>query len=412
MYPNQSNDSYSSENASVLCLYAYILASTQHDLHIEPSSYRKYSGRKLIDMFNYQRSFISNNIQTPNGADPALDFGWTDHGASSLAHHRHPTGGLGLGRPSNPMMPLGQPWFNQQLTEVRKTIITPRGIQIHSVVDIPAPAVRLLPRLPQSPFWGQTLALRAPLLNSQLAVRNQSFVDNVSLPPIPTLNWPPTNTASMPGVPVGQAPALDVKPIRSCPAPQLPVPNMNNWNNLANLDSLLPSSRTPMIGAKTEPDKVPEHESDGEGEDSEETEEDNHDSNDGRTHSLPHQKHGPYTCPKCNLVFQISQSFASHVLGHYKHETAAERRRRYIAKYKKKGLQLTQSSHGLTVAHKSFKENRHEVGRLKKNPNQGTVRCEFAAVENKGDEPPQLDLRKPSTSSSGSIVRVKEELND
>lgn len=72
---------------------------------------------------------------------------------------------------------------------------------------------------------------------------------------------------------------------------------------------------------------------------------------DGRTHSLPHSKYGPYVCPNCSgAVFATSQLFAAHVSSvHYKYETLAERRKRLAAKYKKKNLQVVQTSEGLTI---------------------------------------------------------------
>uniref|UniRef100_A0A803PX49 C2H2-type domain-containing protein n=1 Tax=Cannabis sativa TaxID=3483 RepID=A0A803PX49_CANSA len=54
---------------------------------------------------------------------------------------------------------------------------------------------------------------------------------------------------------------------------------------------------------------------------------------DGRTHSLPYKKYGPYTCPKCKRVFTTSQHFAAHMGSHYKYETKAQRKKRLLAKY-------------------------------------------------------------------------------
>ncbi|OAY54636.1 hypothetical protein MANES_03G090200v8 [Manihot esculenta] len=65
---------------------------------------------------------------------------------------------------------------------------------------------------------------------------------------------------------------------------------------------------------------------------------------DGRTHSLPHKKHGPYTCPRCLKVFLTSQNFAAHTTTHYKHETLDERRKRWAAKYRKKYLHFVHQS--------------------------------------------------------------------
>ncbi|XP_062083386.1 uncharacterized protein LOC133789609 [Humulus lupulus] len=56
-------------------------------------------------------------------------------------------------------------------------------------------------------------------------------------------------------------------------------------------------------------------------------------SSDGRTHSLPYRKYGPYTCPKCKKVFKTSQLFAAHMGSHYKYESKAQRKRRLLAKY-------------------------------------------------------------------------------
>ncbi|XP_058774211.1 uncharacterized protein LOC131648477 [Vicia villosa] len=58
---------------------------------------------------------------------------------------------------------------------------------------------------------------------------------------------------------------------------------------------------------------------------------------DGRIHSLPFKKYGPYTCPKCYEVFNTSQKFASHVMSsHYKFESEEEKKKRYISKIKKR----------------------------------------------------------------------------
>ncbi|CAK8574408.1 unnamed protein product [Lathyrus sativus] len=57
---------------------------------------------------------------------------------------------------------------------------------------------------------------------------------------------------------------------------------------------------------------------------------------DGITHSLPHQKYGPYICPKCNQVFVTSQKFASHASSHYKLESKEERKKRYMSRIRKR----------------------------------------------------------------------------
>ncbi|KAG2266808.1 hypothetical protein Bca52824_073887 [Brassica carinata] len=56
---------------------------------------------------------------------------------------------------------------------------------------------------------------------------------------------------------------------------------------------------------------------------------------DGRTHSLPYEKYGPYTCPKCNSVFNTSQKFAAHMSSHYKNETKKKEMRGIVQGLKK-----------------------------------------------------------------------------
>lgn len=70
---------------------------------------------------------------------------------------------------------------------------------------------------------------------------------------------------------------------------------------------------------------------------------------DGMTHSLPHRKHGPYTCPKCRAVLSSSQSFAAHASTHYKAESFEERNKRLETKYKKKILLHVQSDGGVKI---------------------------------------------------------------
>ncbi|KAG7636291.1 putative transcription factor C2H2 family [Arabidopsis thaliana] len=79
---------------------------------------------------------------------------------------------------------------------------------------------------------------------------------------------------------------------------------------------------------------------------SQENEKSNNDHNDGRTHSLPYEKYGPYTCPKCNGVFDTSQKFAAHMSSHYKNETSEEREQRIRAKNKRKFCKLNREING------------------------------------------------------------------
>lgn len=82
---------------------------------------------------------------------------------------------------------------------------------------------------------------------------------------------------------------------------------------------------------------------------------------DGVTHSLPCQKYGPYTCPRCFGKFQTSQMFAAHVSSHYKHETRAQRRRRLMARLKTRNLRFKRSGEGITlVPEKKVAETKEE----------------------------------------------------
>ncbi|KAF2286297.1 hypothetical protein GH714_013432 [Hevea brasiliensis] len=78
---------------------------------------------------------------------------------------------------------------------------------------------------------------------------------------------------------------------------------------------------------------------------------------DGRTHSLPHNKYGPYTCPRCMSVFLTSQKFAAHMSSHYRNETGDEKRTRLFAKHKNicHQLFLEQAAGGLTILPSSSK---------------------------------------------------------
>ncbi|CAL1398133.1 unnamed protein product [Linum trigynum] len=69
-----------------------------------------------------------------------------------------------------------------------------------------------------------------------------------------------------------------------------------------------------------------------------------HRSNPGRTHSLPHRKHGPYGCPRCNEVLPTPQAFAAHARGHYKNESKEERDERLAARKRRSGFAFVGSS--------------------------------------------------------------------
>lgn len=76
---------------------------------------------------------------------------------------------------------------------------------------------------------------------------------------------------------------------------------------------------------------------------SEEDEESYDDQYHGRTHSILYEKYGPYTCPKCEGVFDTSQNFAAHMLSHYKSETNKKRVKRLLTRNKRKYRNLIAS---------------------------------------------------------------------
>ncbi|CAK8574409.1 unnamed protein product [Lathyrus sativus] len=72
---------------------------------------------------------------------------------------------------------------------------------------------------------------------------------------------------------------------------------------------------------------------------------------DGRIHSLPFKKHGPYTCSKCYKVLDTSQKFANHVASaHYKLESEEERKKRYMSRIRKRSnLKIQKLNNGTTT---------------------------------------------------------------
>lgn len=78
---------------------------------------------------------------------------------------------------------------------------------------------------------------------------------------------------------------------------------------------------------------------------------------DGRTHSMPYKKYGPYTCPRCNKILVTSQLFAAHIGSHYRNETSEQRRKRQLVRYGKKHLRLVKSRDEISIVPcKPFKE--------------------------------------------------------
>lgn len=134
------------------------------------------------------------------------------------------------------------------------------------------------------------------------------------------------------------------------------IPNYSHFQN--------PSENQPLKESNSNPLKflIPVNANSN----SDDHEEESTDQGDGRTHSLPCKKYGPYTCPKCKGVFFPSQSFAAHMGSHYKYESSAERKRRQAAKCKRNGRRSTMHKKAQTAM--KIEEKDDEVERKEEVP--------------------------------------------
>jgi|UniRef100_B9GYK7 hypothetical protein len=122
-------------------------------------------------------------------------------------------------------------------------------------------------------------------------------------------------------------------------------PNLNLGQN-HNLETSQLDIDQVRINPRDEARDIPNNQSSTSSEDEEEM-----GLNDGVTHSLPHQKYGPYICPRCKKICETSQTFAAHMLTHYRVENKEQRKRRLAAKNKKKNLhQIHSRGNGLTIS--------------------------------------------------------------
>ncbi|KAJ4724129.1 C2H2-like zinc finger protein [Melia azedarach] len=128
---------------------------------------------------------------------------------------------------------------------------------------------------------------------------------------------------------------------------------------------------------------------------------------DGRTHSLPFKKYGPYKCPKCSGEFDVSQTFAAHMWSHYKNETSAERKKRLAERYKKINLRLpVQPGDGVAIASESLNEEMKVHTRKRKNRGEGKSEDE---VKDEVQEPVKDDPSANAEKSHSNMTKVKEE---
>ncbi|GKU94168.1 hypothetical protein SLEP1_g7696 [Rubroshorea leprosula] len=131
---------------------------------------------------------------------------------------------------------------------------------------------------------------------------------------------------------------------------------------------------------------------------------------DGRTHSLPSRKYGPYKCPwpRCMRVLPTSRRFAAHTLSHYAHETAAQRKRRRMER--SRNVRLRASHH---IAHGSPVWPMEAAGTLQRQRRREVVNIE--AEESAGENEPEMQLVVHDDATSSAVgesslgVKIKRE---
>ncbi|KAK7343237.1 hypothetical protein VNO77_11831 [Canavalia gladiata] len=138
---------------------------------------------------------------------------------------------------------------------------------------------------------------------------------------------------------------------------------------------------------------------------------------DGRLHSLPYKKNGPYTCPKCKHVFGTSQRFAAHVSSnHYKYETKEQRRKRLMAKIRGRSLRIHRVNDGLTFVPVSSSSSaaagnnsnqNHEGARFGEGGFAATVKVEAVEVESVEVVPPPPPSGKELVVAGAGGVKIK-----
>ncbi|XP_021728871.1 uncharacterized protein LOC110695942 [Chenopodium quinoa] len=77
--------------------------------------------------------------------------------------------------------------------------------------------------------------------------------------------------------------------------------------------------------------------------------------------SHPYKKYGPYTCPKCHVVFENGNRYSAHTQIHYKDETPDERKKRRESKIRKREMHLANSADGITVMPGSLQQGEEPI---------------------------------------------------
>ncbi|CAK7339197.1 unnamed protein product [Dovyalis caffra] len=216
-----------------------------------------------------------------------------------------------------PLIGLGQYAVGQKLTETRRIYVTPSGVRVHTVTEYSSFAQThqfqaIPPSQPMINFMSLD-QIRRSIANSDTAVLNPEPV-----------------SVCAPGTFMAQN------------------PHDHNQNLDQNQNPETNQLDTAQVGIPEDQGRVPSNQINTSSDSSEDLQE--MDLGDGRTHSLPHQKYGPYTCPKCNSVFTTSQTFAAHVIKYYRAESTEKKQQRQAARSKKKDLRRVHShGNGLTV---------------------------------------------------------------
>jgi hypothetical protein len=262
---------------------------------------------------------------------------------------------------NHPIIPssLGQLGLGQRVTELRRTYVTPRVVDyniplLQNQASIPVAEITSVTEIVRTEEVVRTHLLTATSTRDRIFIPNDHEIHIQGQPIFQNQILPMPNELNH-SFSYQMDPFQDhhfQNPIHF-QNPSENQPLMRNMINLQNLQLNSESNSNPL--KVLIPGNTKSTTSDDDDHHHEDETDDDHDQDDGRTHSLPYKKYGPYTCPKCRGVFYTSQSFAAHMGSHYKHESSDERRRRQEAKNKRKNLRLGQFGGGLTALPVSFK---------------------------------------------------------
>ncbi|KAK3219210.1 hypothetical protein Dsin_013180 [Dipteronia sinensis] len=361
-----------------------------------------------------------------NGQFPSLNSGFNPSVLTTINSHQlipsipdtigfHLQNGLMSQTAHQGAIGLGQLGLSRKVSEVRRTLVFPNRVQVHSCInyefhmqnqiailhsEVARSTTRLLTSIttmerflapenvavhPQTNFISNNLYTNhAPFCNP-FDLQNQTInrptpYDHQSDMRVNLDPQQMSTTTTYPSLIKGRNLSLDSNP----------SPNKLGMRNLQNTNLGEPSTRHPVRVSRVVNNQ------------------DGHEY-DGRTHSLHYKKHGPYQCPKCNKVFIKPQSFSGHVSSHYKHESSAERKRRLNARNRKKNnLRLISSGNGLTAVPVQSINNDSTRVYAWKTENGGEAKKEVKVVADKrrGD-----DGSVGVAESFHGVMKIKEEPN-